>query len=348
MADSLRAVVFTGIGQLEIQEFPLPPVPGGKVLVKIESCGLCTAEQRIYTGAKKMPFPYIGGHEMSGTIVDMGVDVDKKQWHTGDHVVVGVTFPCGNCHQCKAGNEQNCTDFSLTKEICGLPHVGMGGLSSHMIVHPRNLFQFYNTSFNEATMAEPLSCVVHSVESAGIQFGETALVLGCGVMGMFHAMLSNKRGASVIVSDINEERLALARKMGAHYTVNPQKESLPEAVRAITRGLMAQAVFNTTPIAALADDAMECLSNNARLVFYSSCYPDRQISCGSDWLHKSGVKLIGSANSNTQDFVKATRMLSEGIVPVGEFISEVYKLDDVKAAFESSVKADKYRVLVNF
>jgi D-arabinose 1-dehydrogenase-like Zn-dependent alcohol dehydrogenase len=89
-------------------------------------------------GVKKVDFPFIGGHELVGKIVKMGKNVDRRQWKEGDNVTVGVTLACKNCYQCKSGNEQNCEHFDHSKQQEGLPAKGMGGFSSHLVVHPDN------------------------------------------------------------------------------------------------------------------------------------------------------------------------------------------------------------------
>ena len=116
----------------------------------------------------------------------------------------------------------------------------------------------------------------------------------------------------------------------------------------MTGGIKAQVVFDTTPISAVAQEAVKSVANNGRLVLYSSFYPDTPISISPDWLHKSAAKLLGTANSNTVDFTKATRLLSQKIVDVKPFVSEVYELEDYQKAFESAIKGDKFRVVIKF
>ena len=348
MDEMAKTLIFTGEKQIELREYPIPEVSDDKVLVKVEACAICTWEQRVYTGVKKVEFPFIGGHEMVGKILKIGKNVDTREWSVGDFVAVGVTLPCENCYQCKSGNEQNCEHFAHSKPQVGLPEKGMGGMSSHLLVSPKNLFHIGNISPEEATITEPLSCVLHSVETAEIEFGDTVVVIGCGIMGLLHTILSVKRGACVIVSDTNEERTALALKLGASYAVNPSKEDLEERVKEVTGGIKAQVVFDTTPISAVAQEAVKSVANNGRLVLYSSFYPDTPISISPDWLHKSAAKLLGTANSNTVDFTKATRLLSQKIVDVKPFVSEVYELEDYQKAFESAIKGDKFRVVIKF
>lgn len=348
MDEMAKTLVFTGKRQIELREYPIPDVTDDKVLVKVDACAICTWEQRVYTGVKKVEYPFIGGHEMVGKIIKMGKNIDQRQWKIGDFVAIGVTLPCKNCYQCKSGNEQNCENFDHSKQQDGLPEKGMGGMSSHLLVSTDNLFHIANVSAEEATITEPLSCVVHSIETAQIELGDTVVVIGCGIMGLLHTILATKKGACVIVSDTNEERTALALKLGASYAINPQKENLEEKVKEITGDIKAQVVFDTTPISAVAEDAVKIVANNGRLVLYSSFYPDTPISISPDWLHKSAVKLLGTANSNTADFTKATRLLSQGIVDAKPFVSEVYDITDYTKAFESAIQGDKFRVVLKF
>lgn len=348
MTEQLKTVVFRDVKKIEIEEHPLPKVPDDMVLIKIHACAICTWEQRVYNGIKQVDFPFIGGHEFSGEIVEMGAKVSRNEWQIGDQVVAGVNLPCKNCYHCKSGDEQNCENFDHSQQLPGMPYPGMGGLSSHMLVHPVNLFHYKNVSPEEACIAEPVSCVVQSVENAHVQLGDHVLVIGCGIMGLLHVQLAAKKGAAVIVSDTNEERTAMALKMGAKYAVNPAKEKLRERVLEITDGLKCQAVFDTTPIYSVVEDAIKCVANKGRVILYSSFYPDEPVSFSPDQLHKGAYAIQGTANSNTRDFVRATRLLSEGIVDVKPFVSGVYAVDDVQEAFESAIVGDKFRIIVTF
>lgn len=346
MRESMKTAVFNGVKNIEIETCDKPKATGNKVLVKIEACAICTWEQRVYSGVKSVEFPFIGGHEIAAEIVELGDDVNQSEWSIGDKVVVGVTLACRDCYFCKNGNEQSCEHFNHSAHLEGLPHKGMGGLSEYMLVRPDCLFKYYNVAPQEAAIIEPLSCVIQSVETADVQMGDNVLIIGCGIMGLLHIMLSVKQGATVIVSDMDESRLAVAKKLGAHYTVNPNQENVVEAVGKITNNIKAQVVFDTTPIPAVVGQAFECLSNMGKLVLYSSINPADDIPFNPNWIHNKSIKILGTANSNDANFMKAAAMVSSGIIDMKPFVSEVYPLADVEAAFESAIKADKFRVVV--
>lgn len=348
MEEKMKTAVFKGIKEIELQECERPVPIGNKVLVKIDATAICTWEQRVYTGVNKVEFPFIGGHEIAAHIVEMGDTVNLDEWHIGDKVVVGATLQCRNCYYCKTGNSQCCEHFNHSAHLEGLPHKGMGGLSEYMIVSPDCMFPYRNISPEEAAIIEPVSCVVHSVEIADIQLGDMVLVIGCGIMGLLHTILAARQGACVFASDINEERLEMAKTLGAKYTINPTKEELSQRVAELTNGRKAQVIFDTTPLPAVVGEAFKCVANGGKIVLYSSIHPAKPVPFDPNWVHGKSIQILGTANSNDRDFMRAAQMVSEGVIDLKPFVSEIYNADDVKEAFESAIKGDKFRVVVKF
>lgn len=343
----MRSAIFTGKHKIEIRKFPIPSVEDDKILVKIEACGLCTWEQRIYSGKIDASFPLIGGHETAGSIVAIGRHVHGA-WKLGDKVVVGVTLPCRECYFCKIHEEQSCLHYDTSNTLPGQPFPGTGGLSEYMMASPLSIFPYQLVSPQEACISEPLSCVVHSVERVNPQFADTCVILGAGIMGLLHTQLCVKRGTCVIVVDMKEERLQMAVDMGAHYTINPQKENTRQRIEEITVGKMAQVVFDTTPIAKVVEEACHYVSNTGKLMIYSGIYPNQPVNLNAHWIHKEGIDIMGTANSNDRDFMIATSLISQGIVDVKPFISNVFPLDEIEKALQSSCKGDKFRNIVVF
>lgn len=348
MENVMRSALFTAKGKVDIKEFPIPVCDADKILVKIEACGLCTWEQRVFSGVHKTDFPVVGGHEVAGHIVSVGEGVKGNEWHVGEKVVVGVTLPCGSCYFCKTGNKQNCTSFTALQLLPGQPCIGSGGLSEYMMAQPSSIFKYHHVSPIEACVTEPLSCVIHSVESVNPQFGDTCVVIGAGIMGLLHTQLCVKKGTCVIVIDMNEERLQMAKDMGAHYVINPNKEDAESRVKEITNGIKAHAVFDTTPIAAVVEDACKYIGNTGKLMIYSGIYPNKPVSLDPHWIHKESISIMGTANSNDRDFMRAAAMISNGIIDVKPFISGVYPVTEIETALESACKGDKFRNIVTF
>lgn len=346
--DKMQVGVFTGVNEIVLETHDKPKATGKKVLVKIDACGLCTWEQRVYTGIKKVNYPFIGGHEIAGHIVEIGDDVDEREWKIGDKVVVGATLQCRECPACKVGDSESCERFNHSAHLEGMPYPGMGGLSEYMLTPTSCIFKYDGISPEEATIIEPVSCVIHSVEVADIQFGDTVLVIGCGIMGLLHVMLSAKKGARVIVSDVNAQRTALAMSMGASFAIDPSKEDLETRVKEITNGEKAQVIFDTTPIPAVVADCFKVVSNKGKVVLYSSINPPEPVPFDPNWVHAKSVQILGTANSNDRDFVRASQMASSGVLDLKPFVSGIFDKSEIKEAFETAIKGDKFRCVVKF
>ncbi|MEW6696304.1 MAG: zinc-dependent alcohol dehydrogenase [Bacillota bacterium] len=346
MSDKMKIAVFRDVRKIELEEADIPLPKGKQILVRLKACAICTWEQRVYTGVKKVEFPFIGGHEMVGEIVELGEGVDNKIWKKGDRVAIGVMLACGQCYYCQIGEHGCCENFNHSKHLDGLPYRGMGGLSQYMLVCQEDIFRIENVSDEEATITEPLSCVINSVETGDPRFGQNVLVIGCGIMGLLHVILAAKKGATVIACDVNEQRLELAKSMGARYTINPAKEDLSTTVKSLTHHRGADIVFDTTPIADLVKEAFKSVSMMGKIVLYSSFYPDVPIEFSPDWVHKKSIQILGTANSSRNDFIKAAKMISDGTVDMKPFVSEVYNFSEITEALESAAKADKFRVVV--
>lgn len=344
----MKTAVFTDIKKIEIQEVARPEVSDNKILLKVHATAICTWEQRVYTGVKEVNFPFIGGHEIAGEIVEIGSKVDQNNWNIGDKVVYGTNLACGSCYFCKKGEEQNCLYFDHSKHLEGLPHKGMGGFSEYLLVEPKHIFKYSNVSPTEAALAEPVSCVIHSVNSAEVEFGDVVVVIGCGIMGQLHIQLAKIKGATIIASDLCNGRLELAKENGADFVNNPDEEDLYGLIQEVTGGIGAQVVFDTTPVAKVAEEAVNYLSILGTLILYSSFYPDKPIEISPDTLHKKATRIIGTANSNQRDFMQACAMISNGTINLKPFVSETYPFNQIEDALESAIKADKYRVVVTF
>lgn len=345
MENKMHSIVFTGLQELEIQVFDKPVCPQDKLLVKVEATALCTFEQRIFKGATNPGYPFIGGHEIAAVIEEVGERL-KDHYQVGEKVVVGNMYACGKCFFCQSYDSQSCLTYDDNKVLDGQPYQGTGGLSEYMLIEPRNAFRYYHVAPTEACLMEPLACVVQSVESVDPQFGDYAVVIGAGMMGQLHTQLCVKKGCCVIVTDMNEERLQLAKQFGAHYTINPEKEDVANRIKEITNGMMAKCVFDTTPIASVVKDSFDYVGNTGTIMIYSGIYPNKDISINPHWMHKKGITLKGTANANQRDFIRAGSMISNGIVDMKPLISGIYSAKDALEACISAAKGDKYRNII--
>ncbi len=164
----MKAAVITGKKNIEVRE----------------------VERRVYQGIKKVPFPFVGGHEVAGVIEAAGEGVDEEIFQAGKKVAVRTFSNCGKCYYCRKGKENLFSEFgSFSTEEKG--YYGQGGLGEYIVADPRDVVVFTeDISLCHGAFAEPLACVVNSVTRAGIKLGNDVLIIGAGMMGLLHLMVA--------------------------------------------------------------------------------------------------------------------------------------------------------------
>lgn len=337
-----KVSVLTEKGKIEIKELEKKQPAGKQVLVKIDSCAICTLEQRFYTGVMNR-YPFAGGHEAAGIVEAVGDNV--KSVAPGDKVTIRLLTSCGECYYCRNGHENQCVVSFIAETHDGVG--GPGGLSEYMMVDAKNIYKMADDiNLEHAALTEPLACCVHSIQNADVQMGEDVVVIGVGIMGALHIQLAKLRGARVIACEVDDARLEVAKKMGADITVNTKGIDAAAKVKELTDGRGADVVFCTVAISAIAADAVAMAGKVGRVVFYSSFHPDNPIEISPNKIHSTEQILTGSVNPQTKDFLIATRLLSGKLVDVSELISDAVPLAEIEDAFKKAVDPSTYRIIV--
>lgn len=337
-----KVSVLGGIKELQTKEVEKRKPVGKQVLIKVDSCAICTLEQRFYTGVMDR-YPFAGGHEAAGTIEEVGEGV--KNLKTGDKVAIRLLNSCGECYYCRNGHENQCVVSFIAKTQEGL--MGPGGLSEYMMAEAKDVYKMdSNVSLEQAALSEPVACCVHSINNANIQLGDDVVVVGVGIMGALHIQLAKLRGARVIACEVDNARLEVAKKMGADIVINSKDVNAVEKIKELTDGRGADAVFCTVAIAAIAGDCVNMAGKLGRVVFYSSIHPDKPIEISPNKVHSTEQIITGSVNPQTKDFLIATRLISQNIIDVSSLISEVVPFAEMERAFERAIDPSTYRIIV--
>lgn len=342
MNNKYKVAIISDEKKLEIVEKNLKQPEGNQVLVKVDSCAICTLEQRIFKGVMKR-YPFAGGHEAAGTVVAVGENV--KSLKIGDKVAARLLTSCGECYYCRNGHENQCV-ISFKADI----HEGVGGpggFAEYMILDARALYKVADDlDLTYAALSEPLACCVHSVNNANIELGDDAVVIGVGIMGAFHIQLAKLRGARVIACEVDENRLEVARKMGADILINSKEVDAIKKVKELTEGRGANVVFCTAAIPQLASDSIQMISKVGRVVMYSSFHPDNPIELNVNSVHSKEMNITGSINANTRDFLISTKLLSNKMIDPSLLVSEVIPFEKIQYAFERAIDPNTYRIIV--
>src|SRR5215831_17995713 len=224
----MNALLLTQYMHLEMVEMPVPVIGADDVLVRVRACGICGSDVHGLDGrtGRRIP-PLVMGHEAAGEVVQCGVNVTDL--HPGDRVTFDSTVYCGRCFFCTRGEVNLCDN----REVLGVspgPYRRHGAFAEYVAVPRRIMYRLPDAlSYEQAALIEAVSVAVHAVNLTPIRLGDTAVVVGSGMIGLLTMQAARLAGCSrVIAIDPDETRLMLAKEMGASETINPKSAAPPE------------------------------------------------------------------------------------------------------------------------
>lgn len=231
-----RAAVIHAPRDLRIERRAPPAVGSRQVAVRIAAGGICGSDLHYYLhggfGTVRLREPMILGHELAGVVAATGTDVSTLT--VGQKVAVNPSLPCAACRFCLAGMPQQCLDMRFFGSAMRWPHVD-GGFRDFVVCHASQAIPIAgNVSFAEAALAEPLAVCLHALDRAGSVVGKRVLITGAGPIGALTAAVAKLGGAvEIVVTDIVDQPLAIARKLGADIAINTKDQ--PDALAAHTK-----------------------------------------------------------------------------------------------------------------
>ncbi len=341
-----KALVLTDIKTLESQVLPMPKVGPNEVLYEIKAVSLCTVEQRVYSGAKNFGFPLLGGHENAGVVIEVGEDV--REFKVGDNVVATYGY-CGQCEYCKTGRGTRCTNGRKSKNRVEFPGpiIG-GGLAKYLAVPAWQLCKIpADADYNSFALTEPLACCIHSIDKARVEFGDTVVVIGAGIMGMLHVKLAKLRGAYVVVSEPDAKRREFAIKCGADFVVDPINQDAIEEIKKLTNGIGADVVINAIASSKIWADAIAMLAPYGRILAYSSQDEKVPVPIDMGAIHDKEYEIIGTVSPTMESNLRATKLIAKGILSVDDLIEGTFSYDNAVKAFDMASSPNTYRCIIN-
>jgi L-iditol 2-dehydrogenase len=339
---TMQAGVLVGTRELELRTFDVPRPGPGQALVRIRATALCTWEQRTYQGIQDIKTPFVGGHETAGVVAAVGEGVRLSS--VGDRVTLGPV-DCGECDYCRRGYPARCEQrlggFSLDGAW------GPWGLAEYKLVSARALFAIPDElSMEEAALAEPVSCVVHSVRALQPELGDDVVVIGAGPMGLLNVLVLKRRGARVIVCELDAGRREKARSLGADVVLDPSAGDSVAEVKRLTGGRGADAVVAAVGSRRVDELAFQLVAKTGKVVLFASAHPSPSLGVDHNLIHKNEVSVLGVEGKNVDDFRIAVKLLSERLIDVRPLIDRLVPLTDLRTAFELAIRPDTYRVVV--
>jgi len=337
----MKAAVVTAVKKMDVVDVPMPVIGPRDVLLKIKSAGLCTWEQRIYTGQAKADFPFLGGHENAGEIAAVGQLVTNVK--VGDRVTMGSSA-CGSCRACLRGEDKGCPEHFLNFSLKGGVY-GPGGFAEYKVHRSDGVFPVGDAPWDQAALAEPLSCAIHGARLLDVHLGDTAVVFGAGTMGLMNLIVLKKSGLRVAVVDVNEGRLEKAKQLGADLVFQSDDRIRSRIKDAFLGGVD----FSITAYGsdAVNQDALDVLNNRGKICLFASAHPVTPFAIDPNVMHNKETSAVGVVSADRRDHAVATDLIANQQVDLSSLIDQAFPIEEAAEAFHKATSSPSYRVMLN-
>ena len=341
----MRAAVFRGVQDLQVEDVADPRAGATDVVVEVRAVGVCGSDLHTYLHGSFVQPGQIMGHEFTGRVVEAGPDVEGLR--VGDRVTASPLVPCGECARCAEGRYNLCAAAWTQGLAYGRPGAFAERLMIPNPVVGENVFPLGDEISDEAgALVEPLAVGVHAVKLAGRVQGATALVLGLGTIGLQVIQALRAAGVGRVLGiDLSSLRLEAARTLGAEAVDGSQ--GVPEALDATLSGSdEIDVVFECSGVPALANAALDRVRGGGTIVVLA-LYDD-PVTFNPTVLVQKEIRLQGSIAYTGEDFADAVALLASGQAVSEPLITQRESLENVAGAFEVQLQKDRsIKVLVS-
>jgi len=331
MSEKMKAALLYGVKNLKVGDVDVPEVRVGEVLVKVKAATTCGTDLKIYQRgyvSGVIELPTIFGHEWAGDVVEVGKGISWPK--RGMRVRAGNSAPCLRCGMCRKGLYNLCEDMmwlwgayaEYIKVPARMVTVNMQEIPSHL-------------NYEEAALTEPLACVLHGIEKAHITLGDTVAIIGAGPIGLLHLLLAKRMGAGkVAISDFVEERLRVAKELGADETINAKSEDSVKEVMEFTEGYGADVVIEAIGLSATWEQALKMVRKGGIVLEFGGCPPGTEIKISTELLHYGQVTVFGAFHATPLHFKRTLALIASGTINVKSLVTRKMRLEEIRDAFE--------------
>lgn len=325
----MRAIVYHAPRDLRLEDQPVPRPGPGELVLKVGAALTCATDFKAYRQGHKLLLPKVParfGHEFSGVVAAVGEGVAGLA--AGDRVVAGNSAPCEGCFFCARGQSQLCDRIELHN----------GGYAEYDLLPARivkhNVHKLPDSlSFERAALSEPLAAAVHGVETAAIQAGETAGVIGAGPMALLLIQTLKAKGATVFVLGRGRENLERARDAGADRVVSSLQAGFEQALRPAAGGGL-DCVFEAVGKPETWRQAVALARKGGRVCLFGGCAPGTEVPIDAHRVHYEQLSLFGVFHHTPRHFRAAVELLAAGKIDADLLVSGRIGLDELPAYFE--------------
>ncbi len=323
MSSMMRALVYEGPRQMNVRNVPVPSLGEREVLIRVERVGICGSELGGFLGHNSLRVPpLVMGHEFSGVVAEVGAGATK--FRQGDRVTVNPLGTCGECEDCRAGNEQLCQSRSL------LGAHAPGAFAEYVAVPERDIHPIPDSvSFDQAAFAEPFACAVHLCRLLSLKREDRLLVLGAGPIGLFALAAARTLGLeNIVVADLNADRLRIAAELGGI----PARGD--EEIEALKPAEGFHAAVDAVGAASTRLRCVQSVRRGGRIGLTGLHEADTTLPINS--IIREELKLFGAFAYSRSDFETALRWIGEGRIDLLPW-TEHRPLEDGQSSFEKLV-----------
>jgi L-iditol 2-dehydrogenase len=327
----MKALLLSAYKKLEVTEMPRPLPGPEEVVVQVAACGICGSDVHGYDGTsgRRIP-PIVMGHEAAGTIAEVGAGVTS--FKPGDRVTFDSTVYCGECDYCRSGQVNLCDFRQVVGVSCG-DYRRAGAFAEYVVVPQRILYKLPDAlSFPEAAMLEAVSVALHAVRLSEFKGGETALVIGAGMIGLLTLQAARAGGASrVIVADVDATRLKMAKEMGADEILELSGADIVTEVMRLTAGKGVDVALEAVGRSETVSGAIDSVRKGGTVTLIGNISPE--VTLPLQKVVTRQIRLQGTAAS-AGEYPQAIEWMTSGKIRVKSLITAVAPLTDGPRWFE--------------
>jgi L-iditol 2-dehydrogenase len=329
----MSAAVLYGPEDLRVEAVPVPSIGENDVLVKVEAALTCGTDLKVWKAgfhARMIEPPAVFGHELAGVVAAKGRAVNDR-FQVGMRVVAANSAPCGSCFYCQKGQANLCEDLLFNN----------GAYAEYARIPARiveqNLLRIPDhVPFRDAAMAEPLACVLRGVSELNVRAGDTAVVIGCGAIGLKFVRVLASRDVKVIALARRESQLQVARKLGAAVLVNVSEiPDVREHVLRLTQGERgADAVIEAAGTTKTWEWALQMVRKGGVVNMFSGCPRGSEVTLDPSELHYSEITIKSTFHHTPRFIRESLELISRGDIRPGDFITGEIPLKELPQLFE--------------
>ena len=338
----MKALQITDVHQMDIIEIEKPVPAEGEVLLRLNYVGFCGSDLNTWRGRNALALkPVIPGHEISATVERVGEGVPAGI-EAGQLVTVDPCTACGNCPSCRRRRFNACQH----NETLGVQR--NGAMREFICVPWQKVISAEGIAARDIALIEPMSMGFHAVDRGQVTDADTVLVIGCGMIGVGAIVRASLRGATVIAMDLDDEKLALARELGAAATVNSATEDVHARLQQLTDGAGPDVVIEAVGAAPTYNAAINEVAFTGRVVCIG--YAPADVTLPTKFFVQKELDIRGSRNALPDDFRAVIRYLRRGQCPTDRLVSAVVGTAEAPQAIAKwdAAPGKVFRILVSF